>query len=176
MLACLKNSGDFGKPGISGEHSPHFLPEFGGCLPRFFLENRGEIRLFIVAQIEADFGNRLVGGGEQVFCFEEFAGLDKFGDAFLQDLIADQIEIAGRHEQFFGIKLHAFRAAEIFLQDGQKVFERGILAGEGRCLSRLDFPPFRFDHRKKGAQQVPDDREICRRLLHFIENHFTDLH
>ena len=68
-----------------------------------------------------------IGGGEQVFGFDEFAGLDDLRHAFLQDLIADQIEVAGRHEQFFGVKFHAFRTAEILFEDGQKVFERGIL-------------------------------------------------
>lgn len=164
----------FGKRGVSGGQASHFLPELSRRLPRFLLENGGEIRLIVVAQIEADLGDRLVGGGEQVLGFDEFAGLDDLRDTFLQDLIADQIEVAGRHEQFFGIKLYALRAAEVFFEDSQEVLEGGILGGKAARTVRFGFPPLRFDHGKKRAQQVPDDGEVWVGLLHFPGDDLAD--
>ena len=143
-------------------------------MPRFFLENGGKIRLFVVAQIETDFSDGLVGGGEQVLGFDEFTGLDDFGDAFLQNVIANQIEVSGRHEQFFGIKLHAFRSSEIGFEDSQKVFERGVLGGKPARFAQLGFPPLRFNHGKNCAQKVPDDRQVRGRLLHFPGKDFAD--
>ena len=78
---------------ISGNEFSHLLPELGRCLSGFLFKNSCEIGLFIITQLKPDFGNGLVSAGQLVFCLNQFPGFNDLGNALLQYVLTDQVQV-----------------------------------------------------------------------------------
>ena len=143
----------------SGNEFRHFFSELGGRLSCFLFKDRGEIGFFVVTQFISDFGDGLTGMHKQIFRLDEFAGLDDLADAFLKNIPADQVQVAGGHKQFGSVKFDPFRPAIVILQYLQEVFKGDILRIPCHGFIVRTFPAFRFDHSEEGIQNVFDDRD-----------------
>lgn len=75
----------------------HFHPEFRRCLTRFFFKDAGKIGFFIVANFKADIGDRFFGVDQQVLRLDEFPEFYDFSNTSLQNIMADEVKIPGRH-------------------------------------------------------------------------------
>ena len=83
---------------ISGNNRSHLLPEFGRRLAGFPLKNSCKIGFLIVSQVITNFGNCFIRRKQEVLCLNEFPCFNDLGDTLLQDILTDQIEVAGGHE------------------------------------------------------------------------------
>lgn len=99
----------------SGNEFCHLFPELGRRLARLLFKDRCKIGFFVIAKLKPDLGDGFPGLHQEVLCFDEFAGLDNFGNALLKNIAADQVQVAGGHEKFGGIKVNPFRPPEIVL-------------------------------------------------------------
>ena len=76
----------------------HFFAKLTGRLPRFLFEDSTEISFFLVAQIEANFSNGFAAVNELIFGFGKLSGFYHFRHTHVEYLLANEVEVAGRHE------------------------------------------------------------------------------
>ena len=134
---------------LFGNDAFHLLAEIGWREARTFLEDMREVGLFVESEFEADLGNRLIGGDEQIFRFNQFAGLDDLRNALMKNLLADQVQIPDGHEEFVSIKMNTLRFTEMSFEDLQEVLEGLVAHHHDVVIVHILLPPFRFNDGEK---------------------------
>ncbi len=156
---------------LFGNELFHLVPKGRRGLSGLAFEDLGEVGFFVVAQFKTDFGNGLVGVDEQVFGLCQFSGLDDFPNALLHHFLADEVEVAFAHEQFFGVERDFFRPSEVFLQNAQKIGV-GLGMGVAGFLLRI-LRLFIIDHGEQSGEQLFNDGQVGMGSLYLVVHHFT---
>ena len=146
----------------------HLVAEFAGSLPGSLFKDTGKVGFLPIAQIITDLRYGLIGINELIFGLDKFACLYDLRDTFLPDVLADKIEVPRSHKELFCVKVDPFGPAKVFLEDLQKVFERGVLGFLQAGFIGSGLPSLRFDHREQGAEEMPDDTEFRSWLFGFL--------
>ena len=160
---------------FSGSQAGHLLPEPGGCNPCLFPEDVREVGLFLKTELIADLSHRQVGGDQEVLGFRQLPGLDDLGNALLQDILAYEVEVPGRHKQLFRIKADAFGFFIMLFQEFEKVSKRAAVDLFYIFIILIQLSPLRLDHGEQGAQQLPCDGQVRRLLYKFVMDHTAEL-